>query len=71
MLKSSTIILNKYIDNEDYKYDVSQGIFYQFMSELKLSKNVIKNMMYSKVFFNDRRLLSGVLYDALKSFIQV
>jgi hypothetical protein len=33
------------------------------MSELKLSKNVIKNMMYS-VFFNDRRLLSGVLYDA-------
>jgi hypothetical protein len=30
------------------------------MSELKLSKNVIKNMMYSKVFFNDRRLLSGV-----------
>jgi hypothetical protein len=40
------------------------------MSELKLSKNVIKNMMYSKVFFNDRRL-SGVLYDALKSFIQV
>jgi hypothetical protein len=46
----------------NYKYDVSQGIFYQrFMSELKLSKNVIKNMMYSKVFFNDRRLLSGVL----------
>jgi hypothetical protein len=55
------------IDNEDYKYDVSQGIFYQrFMSELKLSKNVM-NMMYSKVFFNDRRLLSGVLYDAFES----
>jgi hypothetical protein len=54
-VKNSTIILNKYIDNEDYKYDVSQGIFYKrFMSELKLSKNVIKNMMYSKVFFNDR-----------------
>jgi hypothetical protein len=25
------------------------------------------NMMYSKVFFNDRRLLSGVLYDAFES----
>jgi hypothetical protein len=23
--------------------------------------------MYSKVFFNDRRLLSGVLYDAFES----
>jgi hypothetical protein len=56
----------------NYKYDVSQGIFYQrFMSELKLSKNVIKNMMYSKVFFNDRRLLSGVLYDAFEKFYQV
>jgi hypothetical protein len=63
------LFLIKYIDNEDYKYDVSQGIFYQrFMSELKLSKNVIKNMMYSKVFFNDRRLLSGVLYDAFEKF---
>jgi hypothetical protein len=24
--------------------------------------------MYSKVFFNDRRLLSGVLYDAFEKF---
>jgi hypothetical protein len=27
-------------------------------------------MMYSKVFFNDRRLLSGVLYDAFEKFIK-
>jgi hypothetical protein len=39
------------------------------MSELKLSKNVIKDVF--KVFFNDRRLLSGVLYDAFEKFYQV
>lgn len=61
------MFLIKYIKNEDYTYDVCNGIFYQkFMSLLKKDKMTIKNLLYSKVFFNNKSLLSGELYDAFE-----
>ncbi|MES2575667.1 MAG: hypothetical protein V4572_12030 [Bacteroidota bacterium] len=63
------MFLIEYVDDEQYKYDVTSGVFYQkFMSELRMTKNKIKNMMYANVFFNDKKLLKGKLFNAFEKF---
>lgn len=60
------LLLCGLIKNELYKKDVESGIFYQRMAnELGKTRNEFKVLSYKYIFFSNKELKSGSIYDAL------
>lgn len=52
----------------DYKKDVEAGIFYQKVADfMGITRSKFKQISYQFIFFNDRQLKSGQIYDALQT----
>lgn len=61
------LLLCKLISNEKYKKDVELGIFYNRMSEvLNIDKNQMKQKCFRWIFFTNKKLKSGEIYDAIQ-----
>jgi len=64
---SQPLLLSLLIENNEYKKDVVDGIFYEKLaSELGYSRNDTKILSYKYIFFNLKPLKSGKIYDAMK-----
>lgn len=64
------LLLSTMIENENYKNDCVNGIFYEeLMKNLPggLSRNEVKVMCYKYIFFGKNKLKSGKLYSAMNS----
>ena len=60
------LILSKLINNKQYKEDCENGIFYDKISkELNTTRNEGKLLSYKYIFFNNNKLKSGRVYDAM------
>lgn len=61
------LILSKLINNESYKNDCEMGIFYDRLSEeLNITRNEAKVLSYKYIFFSNKKLKSGKIYDCMK-----
>jgi hypothetical protein len=61
------LLLNKFVDNKEYKKDCELGLFYDKLSkEIGTSRNEAKILSYKYIFFTNKRLKSGKLYDAME-----
>ena len=61
------LILSKLINNESYKNDCGMGIFYDRLSEeLNITRNEAKVLSYKYIFFSNKKLKSGKIYDCMK-----
>jgi hypothetical protein len=60
------LLLCGLIKNKIYKKDVEDGIFYEKMAnELGKTRNEFKILSYKYIFFSNKELKSGAIYDAL------
>lgn len=51
-----------------YKKDVEAGLFYQKVADyMGITRSKFKQMSYQFIFFNDKQLKSGQIYDALQA----
>lgn len=61
------LLLATKIENKEYKKAVETGKFYDMLSEeMNISRDRIKIMTYRYIFFNDKQLKSGELYECMK-----
>ncbi|GGE27292.1 hypothetical protein [Psychroflexus planctonicus] len=60
------LFLSSLIDNPSYRKDVEDGVFYDVMArELGKTRNQFKVLSYQFIFFSNRNLSSGKIYDSL------
>jgi hypothetical protein len=61
------LILSNIIKNDKYKKDCELGIFYDNLSKkLNIERNECKMLSYKYIFFSNKQLKSGKIYDAMK-----
>lgn len=61
------LLLSKLINNDTYKKDCELGIFYDRISEeLNITRNEAKVLSYKYIFFSNKKLKSGKIYDCMK-----
>lgn len=61
------LLLCKLIDNPIYKKDVEEGVFYEKMKDvIGISRNQMKVLSYKYIFFSNKKLNGGKIYDALQ-----
>lgn len=62
------LILSKLINNKQYTKDCENGVFYDVLAyKMNEDRSVVKLLTYKYLFFNNGKLNSGKLYDAMKS----
>lgn len=60
------LLLSTLVVSESYKKDVQDGIFYENVAkELNIRRNDFKFLSYKYIFFSDKPLKSGKIYDAM------
>lgn len=61
------LLLSTLIDDDEYKKDVEDGIFYDKVGRyLNMSRSEFKVLSYKLIFFSNKELKSGKVYDALE-----
>lgn len=61
------LLLSKLVNNEEYKSDCENGIFYDRMAkELNMTRNEFKVLSYKYIFFSNKKLKSGKIYEAME-----
>jgi len=61
------LILSKLINNNEYKSDCELGIFYDNLSrELNITRNEAKVLSYKYIFFSNKKLKTGKIYNAME-----
>lgn len=60
-------LLATLVKNKQYKKDCEEGIFYDKMAnEISKSRNEFKLLSYKYIFFSDKQIKSGIIYDKLE-----
>lgn len=68
MKNSQPLLLSVLVDNDDYKKDVIDGVFYDKMAvDLNMTRNQFKIYSYKYIFFSSKELKSGKIYDAIEN----
>lgn len=62
------LLLATQLNSERYKKDVEQGVFYQRLADiLKKKKSETKMLCFRYLFFSNKPLKSGILFNAMQS----
>lgn len=61
------LLLSKILSNQQYRKDVEEGIFYEKVADkLGKTRNQFKILSYRFIFFNNKKLNSGIIYNVLE-----
>lgn len=62
------LILSKLINNKQYTKDCENGVFYDILAnKMNEDRSIVKLLTYKYLFFNNKKLNSGKLYDVMKN----
>jgi len=65
---SQPLLLSTLIDRDKYKNDVQDGVFYdKIANELGIERNEFKILSYKYIFFSDKKLKSGAVFNAMQA----